>query len=205
MRLALTLGLIVLVCGVASAFQTTDSVILLVTPAFNLSVNISSTTNSFGDVDLKTSATICVGDIVNDGNVDSYWEKCAVASAENGQASNSWALAVTPADYNATVPAGDRLFRLLALTTGTAMSDGMFTSATSNRLLAGRHEAGTACLAVKSTFDDLVESGNDTTSPLHAGNSVSVKRLWVSIMMPCNVNGPGPYTMTLSVRATTTP
>jgi len=179
-KLILALGLVALVGGLAGAV-TTDSVLLTITPAFNLSVNISSTTQTFGsNIALKTSATICVGQIMNDGNVSSKWQKMT-ASASAGANSSKWTLLTD--GYTATDE-----FRLLVITTGTAVSP-----TTSGSCIVGTP----ATIRATTSMTDLTEGG--AASPTHAVSET--KSLWVSIMMPVNITKGDEQTITLSVTA----
>ena len=205
MRIFLALGLIVLICGIASALQTTDLVILTVTPVFQVSVNISSTTNDFGEVagaagtvNLGSSRTICVGRIQNDGNVATYWDKWAQSTAaDNG--TGTWTLDTT------NITPGLDHFRLLAVTTGTAVNPNFLGSGT-NRTIAGNQSAE-GKLMVKGGVgakNNLVEGPlTSAVSPRHVAGEY--RNLWVSIMMPSSISGAtGAYSMTLSVMAKTT-
>ena len=61
MKLIKAIGLVMFLGTALMAGQQTDTVLLTITPAFNLSVNISSTTGDFGsNVGLGESRTICV-------------------------------------------------------------------------------------------------------------------------------------------------
>ena len=198
MRLVLTLGLIVFVCGIASAYQTTDSVVLTVTPVLNVSVNISSTTNTFGtSVPLGSSRTLCVGIIQNDGNVSTYWHKRAQSSAIDNS-NNTWSL-VTDAD-----DPGEDEFKLLAITTGVATPPN-FTAAwagpNTNTLIDGRHLAADKllCTAANTTLSEGVGVAD---SPKHV--TLESRRLWVSIIMPNTITAADQaYSMTLSIGANT--
>ena len=177
--LALALGLAV--TGGAQAV-TTDSVMLLVTPVFNLSVNISSTTNQFGTLALKTSATICVGNISNDGNVTAAWQKMA-GNAIGG--AHPWTLVTTG------TPGSDR-FRLLAVTTGTTASPSFVGTMGASCIISDHQITG-----VTNSLSDLTEGA--TTGPNHPTGET--RNLWVSIMMPTDVTGGQEQTITLSIQA----
>jgi len=169
---------------------TSDSVLLTVQPIFNLSVNISSTSGSFGygsALPLRTSYTLCVGLISNDGNVTSGWQKSTGATA-TGTTLN-WALITSGTPYT------DQ-FRLLAVTTGVGLTPNFTSGGTGpdDRCLQGDHQG---LLCVKSTYDDLGEGG--TSGPKHATGET--RDLWVSIMMPYDVTGGDAETITLSVKA----
>ena len=165
---------------------TSDTVYLLITPVFNLSVNISSTTNTFGtNIPLGTSVTICVGNVMNDGNVTSAWQK---RSGNTLNTTAGWTLQTSG------TPGQDQ-FRLLAVTTGVTVSPD-FTSGSSNRCIVGDHQG---LMSVTSTSSELVEAPSATVSPSHATGET--KNLWVSIMMPTNVTGGDEQTVTLEVKA----
>lgn len=84
-RLLGSLAVFLLVAGAGYGYSTTDTVTLTVLPLINLSVNISSATGDFGGVNLGSSKSICIGDIINDGNVDAQWDKA-------GSNSTNWSL-----------------------------------------------------------------------------------------------------------------
>jgi hypothetical protein len=188
------LGLVaVLLAGAVGAYGiTTDSVELTVTPLFNVSVNISSTTNAFGSLSLGSSETICVGTIINDGTCDSSWEK-AVSDSNNG-----WtAVANQPALANE--------FKLLAITTGTAVSPNYASGTMATACMDGDHTTAKLGAGTNGTFSALSEgcvAGGTSSSPTH--KSGETRRLWVSLMMPLTLSGSAPsgaQTITLSVRA----
>jgi len=183
MRLTLVLGLMVLVGGIAGAL-TTDSVLLTVKPVFNLSVNISSTTNTFGSaVVLGTSVTICVGQIENDGNVSSKWQKQTPTAS--GATGNVWTLLTSG------TPGTDQ-FRLLAISTGTSVSPDLYGAANAT-CIRGDHTV----IGVTGNLTDLTEGGG--ASPNHATGET--RKLWASIMMPVNTTNGNEQTITLSIQA----
>jgi hypothetical protein len=208
-RIVLALVFVGLMSGIAGAYQTTDSVVLTVTPVFAVSVNISSTTNQFGtaSVALGESRTICVGTIQNDGNVSTYWDKKCTTTARDAKGTpNTWTLLTT--DVNT----GLDNFKLLAITTGTAgvgrapNFTAAWANADSNACIKGRHTVvapTTQLLRVTDTDTSLVEGTGASSSPKHVAGETRL--LWVSIMMPTTItDAVGAYSMTLSVGAKTT-
>ena len=195
MRLLLGLLLVAMIAGPSFA-GTADTVVLVVTPAFNLSVNISSTTHEFGDADitLGESRTLCVGNICNDGNVTSYWQKQSADAT--GETALDWTLQTTGlCDKNE--------FRLLAVTTGTGVRPGFtgtYDSVDANVLLAGDHEL--TDYAVTKTWTDLTE-GNGNMDHEALTDELSTRSLWVSIMLPRTVTAGDVQSITLSVQALT--
>lgn len=190
MRLVLVLTLVALISGTASAL-TTDSVLLTVQPLFVLSVNISSATGTFGSiVPLKSSKTICVGQIENDGEIDTKWQKLTETDAGSG--ADPWALitAGTP---------GSNEFRLLAISTGTDVDPdfcGAAGTADNSCIDYSDHDV----IGVTTTLSDLTEGGAipGTTHPV-----AEIRKLWVSIMMPNTVSKGSEQTITLSINAVT--
>ena len=183
-----TLWALVLIALVGSMAQaiTTDTVTLTVTPVFNLSVNISSATNTFGsNVVLCTSKTICVGQIANDGNVTSKWQKL---TGNAGSAGTAWTLATTG------MP-GTNQFRLLAISTGVATDPTYATGNASNACIDGDHQV----IGVTGAATDLTEQGTNTLGVSHIAGET--KKLWASLMMPTNVTTSGEQTITLSIVA----
>ena len=187
-RIIIAVALIAVMSGIGLAISP-DSVQLYVSPAFSMSVNISSTTNQFAGgnaVNLGESRTLCVGWVCNDGNVSSRWQK---QTANSG----NWTLVTDGAT-------GFNQFRLLAITTGTATLPG--TSAVFS-------EAANTCLGGSTTaivtagYTDLAEGG--LISPTHAPFNVALttRSLWVSIMMPSDVTDSVAKTITLSIQAVT--
>jgi len=186
MRMLLALGLVVLVGGLAYAV-TTDSVYLTVTPKYNLSVNISSTSHTFGSaVDIGSSVTICIGQIENDGNITTKWQK------KSANTSGGWTLVTSG------TPGADS-FRLLAITTGTALSPTIIGGNPGTGCIDGTHDSGQ--LGVTSAgLTDLIEGG--AASPTHP--RLETRKLWASIMMPTNILSAGAgneQTITLSIQA----
>ena len=193
MKRLLVIGLMLLVSGTAFGAQE-DTVILTVNPVFSLSVNISSTTNSFGtgsgyanDVVLGTSRTICVGEIENDGNVSSKWQKRASGDTDPS-AGDEWYLL-----SSSSVVTGQNTFQLLAITTGTETSPN-FTGSGDDQMIAG--DLGKIMVS-SITWTDLTEGS--TASPVHP--KTEKRRLWASILMPTNITTDGTQSITLSVRA----
>jgi len=184
MRLVLALVLVGLVAGLAVAL-TTDSVLLTITPVFNLSVNISSTTNTFGpSVSLGSSVTICVGQITNDGNVSSKWQNQTPTGS--GATGNVWTLVTSG------TPGTDQ-FRLLAISTGTSINPTFCAGAYTSCIKVNDH----ATIGVTTNMTDLTEGG--AASPNHATGET--KSLWASIMMPVNTTNGAEQTITLSIKA----
>jgi hypothetical protein len=190
-RLIAAVALVVLVSGIAGAL-TTDTVMLTITPAFNLSVNISSATGAFGaDVTLGSSRTICVGQVTNDGNVSSKWQKLSASQTGTDTTSGGkvWSLVTSG------TPTTDE-FRLLAITTGTAINPTIHGGgAMTSNCMDGDHTA--TGMGMTNGPTDLTEGG--VSSPNHAMKET--KSLWVSVMMPVNVTGGLEQTITLSVKA----
>ena len=181
------LGLVLVLAGLGSAQAiTTDSVILTILPLFNLSINISSTTNTFGSVNIKSSVSICVGQLTNDGNVTSGWQKMT-PNRTSASAAGSWSLITSGST-------GADTFRLLAVSTGTGVSP-TFSGTPANSVILG--DSG-GLLGVTNAFTELTEGGG-AVSPVH--NTGETKSLWVSIMLPLNVTSAMEQTITLSVRA----
>ena len=187
----IVLGLL-LVMGMAAVSHalTTDSVVLTVTPVFNMSINISSTSYTFGATAvLRTSISICVGAIMNDGNVTAGWQK-ATDGAHSASTSNDWSLITTGTPFT-------NQFRLLAITTGVGKSPNFCGGgAPAASCLNGNHQ-GLMSVDDTATFSDLVEGG--TASPVHSTGET--RELWVSLMMPYSVTSGDEQTVTLSVRA----
>ena len=193
LAMMLVLGLVM--AGTAGAGQE-DTVVLVVTPAFNLSVNISSTTHEFGDADitLGESRTLCVGNICNDGNVTTIWQKQSADA--NGSAGLDWTL------ITAGNPDTDD-FRLLAVTTGTGVRPGFtgtYDSLDADVLLAGDH--GSDDYNVTKTWTDLSE-GSGAMEHEALTDELSTRSLWVSIMMPQTITAGDVQSITLSVQALT--
>lgn len=195
MRMLLSLCLVLLFAGIAGAVPTSDNVVLTIVPLFNVSVNISSTTGTFGaTVDMHESRTICVGDIMNDGTVATYWGK----SAGN-------AICTTPA-FTWTLkddgyPGLDE-FSLLAVTADVATSPAYTGTLTGgvDCLLEGDHHVTGGDIGIQAgTFTSLTDAG---TSPKHVVGTT--RKLWVSLMMPDSITEGGTYSVTLSVQAKTT-
>ena len=69
-KLMMGVVMLLMLGGVAGAV-TTDSVLLIVSPVFNLSVNIVNSSATFGALDIGSSKTILVGQVWNDGNITS--------------------------------------------------------------------------------------------------------------------------------------
>ena len=197
MKLILILGLIALIAGPVLA-ATEDTVILTVTPSVSRSINISSTTGTFGTgLTLGTSVTICVGKIENDGNVSAKWQKRA--QANSGSAGQVWTLVATEAS-----PTKDE-FRLLAVTTAPAtypdqVSDGNAIASGDLECLEGDHAPGDSGLGVTTVYQDLTEGGAVAATHYTVDNS-SARFLWVSLMMPPEVTDGNRQSMTLSIQA----
>ncbi len=179
----------VMVMAMGAQAVTTDSVILTVTPVFNLSVNIHASSQTFGAVDLESSKTINVGKIENDGNVTAEW-KVQSANADNGGA-GAWTLL-------ASGDPGEDQFRLLAISTGVGVDPDYPGSGTeADSCIDGDHAASNDGIGVGPSWFDLTEGG--AGSPKHL--VTEVKDLWVSLMMPENVTSGNMQTITLSVGA----
>ena len=191
-RILLGLMMLIGMVGIGHAV-TTDTVYLTVTPLFNLSVNISSASGTFGSaVLLRTSVTICVGTIINDGNVTSGWQKQSANS--KGSGTYGWSLLTTGTPYT------DQ-FRLLAVTTGTGVTPNFTTPgvSASDQCIEGNHQS---ILTVGKTFDDLAEQPYTSASNDSGKRATGETReLWASIMMPFDVTAGDEQTITLSVKA----
>jgi len=194
-RPLLVLALIAGLFAGTAAAQGNHDISLYVTPVYNLSVNISSTTNSFGDgpLTLGESRTICVGTIANDGNVPARWQK---RSGNSSGESEDWTLVTSGA------PGIDQ-FRLLAVTTHTALKPDFtngFTGLNDNTLIDGDHTSENR-LGVRDTWDWLTEGGS--SSPAHEPfeTEYSTRSLWMSIMMPSQITTGQAQSITLSIKA----
>jgi hypothetical protein len=157
-------------------------VTLTVTPSVNLSVNISSTTGDFGNVSLGASKTICIGDVINDGNGSAQWEK---AASDTG----NWTLTTVTAE-------GANQFRLLVITTLPATVVLLTGASQDVACIQGNH--GVLGTGVNANWTALTE-GDGTTAAVHAVSTT--RRLWVSIMMPTSSSVGTQQTMSLSIRA----
>ena len=193
MKMIIAIGLLMLLSGIAAAL-TTDSVVLTVQPNFNLSVNISSATYGFGSLDLGTTSTLCIGQIENDGNVSSKWQKQASSRSDcaSTPSTNGWSLVSGDGTYT-----GSNSLMLLAVTTGTTVlptSNGGGFSATA--CLAGSHNT-TGIGVGTGSWTDLTEGG--ASSPTHPKSEI--RKLWVSLLMPTNTTNGEQQTITLSVQA----
>jgi len=194
MRILIGLIAVVIFSGIASAL-TTDSVLLTITPSFNLSVNISSASYDFGSsVDLGTTRTICVGQIENDGNVASKWQKAT--ASQTGTTGNTWTL-LTGNNNNPNDLTGIDTFKLLIVSTGTGVEPDLTSTNTSNRCLIGNHDLLSP--GIGSNYNDLTEGG--AASPIHPKSET--RKLWVSLLMPTNITTDAQQTITLSVQALT--
>jgi len=184
MRLILVVELVVLVSGICMGL-TTDSVLLTVKPVFNMSVNISSTTGTFGsNVGVRSSVTICVGQIENDGNVSTGWQK--LTSSQSGATSGGWTLKTSG------TPGRDE-FRLLAISTGVSVDPTIIGGDPLSGCIDGDHTV----IGVGQVATDLTEGGTD--SPNHVTGET--RKLWASIMMPYDVTTGNEQTITLSIKA----
>lgn len=179
------IGVVVLMMlsGVAEAI-TPDSVVLTVTPVYTLSVNITNTSTNFGLLSMGSSKTLNVGNICNDGNVSTHWEKQASDSA-------GWKLKAGG------TPLTDE-FTLLAIATGTA-ADPSFEGASSNDSIMKLAKQEN-CRLSSGVYTDLTD-GLATTSSVFV--ALKTMNLWVSIKMPTDVTISAQQTITLSVQATT--
>lgn len=188
-KLILAIGLVVLVSGIAGAL-TTDSVLLTITPVFNLSVNISSTTNTFGsNIPLKSSVTICVGQITNDGDVSSKWQKGTESQTGTASGKTKWTL------ITGGTPGKDE-FRLLAISTGTN-TDPSFCGASAG--VSAIKVSTDTVIGVTTSLTDLTEGGSSPDSPSHPVSET--RRLWASVMMPSSLTYSGEQTITLTIQA----
>ena len=192
MRKLIVVMLMLLVSGIASAL-TTDSVILTVTPNFNLSVNISSDTYGFGNITLGSSKTVCIGQIMNDGNVSSKWQKQVTTQSDCVTAGGKWSLV----SGNGNNP-GSNQFKLLAVTTGTTVLPVVAAGGTGfgDSCIAGNHDFA-AGIGVSGSMTDLTEGG--VASPNHPKSEL--RKLWVSLLMPTDATVGDQQTITLSVQA----
>lgn len=174
-------------CGIATA-QVADSgtLTLAVIPIYNLSVNISSAANNFGvNIPLGSSRTICVGNIGNDGNIISKWQKRTAAVTQS--AGTAWTLKTSGN------PGTDE-FRLLAVSTGMAVVPDYCGGGTANdSCIEGAHDT----IGVTDSFTDLTEGGNAGPT-MYPGET---RKLWTSIMMPPVISSGNEQTITLSIRA----
>lgn len=182
------IGMMLLMLGVGMSHAlTTDSVVLTVTPVFNLSVNIASDTHTFGSLSIKASATICVGIIEQDGNVTEGWQKVA---SVNGGTGGAWTI-------NSTGSQGTDTFGLLAIATGTLASPTFAQetgSAADSRMDTDNIDGD---IRVTTALSELM-LGSVAAPTYYPGDT---HRLWVSIMMPTNVTDSRQQTISLSVRA----
>ena len=190
MRLLVVLLLLGLGGGIVYA-ASPDMVYLTVTPIFNLSINISSTSYDFGggaSVDLGDSRTICVGLIENDGTVASIWQKQAsTLITANSPDSNKWTLVTNNRP-------GKNEFQLLVISTGDTSVVNLNTGGTwPNKSMVGIEPLQT----VTGSYTDLVEGG--TESPIHPRSET--RKLWATLLMPTNITTTGGATITLSVQA----
>ena len=186
MKKLLTLVLVLGMAGVAGA-ATTDTVTLVVTPVYNLSVNIVNSTTDYETMAMGSSKTLNIGKIWNDGNVSANWEK---------QASNSsggWSLVAAGA------PAQDE-FSLLAIATGTAWTPKFESGSSADSILA-LGTSQTYCY-VPSVFDDLTDGDANAAASIAYVAGMTAD-LWVSLLMPTDITISGEQTITLSVKATT--
>ena len=186
MKKLLTLVLLFSMAGMAQAV-TTDSVTLVVTPVFNLSVNIVNGTTNYETMSMGSSKTLNVGKIWNDGNVSSNWEKQATNS------SDGWVL-----DEDGS-PGQDR-FSLLAIATGTAWTPRFESGSSADSILA-LGTSQTYCY-VPATFDDLTDGDANAAASIAYVAGMTAD-LWISLLMPTDITISGEQTITLSVRATT--
>ena len=193
--LAVGMAMTVMFAGIAGAGATEDTVVLIVTPIFNLSVNISSGVQQFGaaDVNLGESRTLCVGNICNDGNITSYWQK----KSDNTLApTTDWTL------LNSGTPTKNN-FRLLAVTTGTGVRPDFtdtYTTVDDNVLIAGNHASND--YNVTNDWTNLTEGSGAMEHEAYA-DGLSTRSLWVSIMMPKTITSQDTQSITLSVKAIT--
>ena len=194
MRLFLTFSLIVFLAGIVSAV-THDTIRLTVTPLFNLSVNISSTTQDFGAINVASSKTIDIGTIINDGNVSTYWEKQCSNSADSGGA-DKWTV-----DPNGS-PAVD-YFSLLLITTGTALVPTYVGGTAADSIMDLGTEESYAYVT-EGSYSTLTDGAGSTRSPFHLPYTTT-RELWCSIMMPTSVIDSAQQTITLSIQAATSP
>ena len=182
MRIFLALCLVVSMSGIAMA-KTHDFIELTVSPVFNISVNIIADTTDYGSMDTGSSRTLDCGQIINDGNVSTYFTQQAAAS--------SWTLDVDGQP-------GEDSFSLLAITTTTDQEphfEGGGTWADSIMDL-GTNQSDAYLTA---GYLALTEGSGSNTSGSY--DKDTTRDLWVSIMMPSNLTVGGIQTLTLSVRA----
>jgi hypothetical protein len=191
-RLMIGVAVMMLLSGIAGA-MTTDSVLLLVTPVYNLSINIVADSTNFGFMDIGSSKSINVGKIWNDGNVTARWDKQS-SNASDGTGA-TWSLT--------TVSPARNQFSLLAIATGTATGPAIETQyggGASNLNILALGTSQTQCY-VTNSFTELTEglSGKGFTYGI-----LKTMNLWVSLMMPPDISvGLSQNTITLSIRAAT--
>ena len=186
MKKLLTLVLLLGIAGIAQAV-TTDTVTLVVTPVYNLSVNIVNDTTNYQTMSMGSSKTLNIGKIWNDGNVSSNWEK---------QASNSsggWTLDVNGAP-------GQDAFSLLAIATGTAWTPKFDSGSSADSILA-LGTSQTYCY-VPAVFNDLTDGDANAAASISYPTGMTAD-LWVSLLMPTDITISSEQTITLSVKATT--
>ena len=198
MRLILILGLVALFAGIASAAQT-DSILLTIVPSAQESVNISSGTHTFGSaMTLGTSRTIRVGQIENDGDVDTKWQIIATQVCNSGPAA-PWTLVTAD-------PIAKDEFRLLAITTAPAAAptriDTDAAMADSEDVcMAGNHVLTPTGIGVDFSAPlDITEGGASVMTHQTTGDT-KTRALWVSIMLPAQITKGDTQTLTLSVVA----
>ena len=188
MKLTLIIALLIALVGFASA-ETTDSVTLVVTPVYNLSVNIVNATTNYETMNLGASKTLNIGKIWNDGNVSAHWQKQAAAS------SSGWSL-------NPTGAPGQNEFSLLAIATGTTVTP-RFESGSSVDSILALGTSQSYCY-VPAVFNDLTDGAENAAGSVDYVAGMTAD-LWVSLLMPTDVTGAGAneQTITLSVQAVT--
>ena len=184
MRLVLVIGLIALVSVVGSAV-TTDTIVITVTPVYNLSVNIVENTTYFGTIEVGSSKTVRAGNIWNDGNITTNWEK-QVSSPSSG----GWALDIDGHP-------GEDEFCLLAISTVTTAKPDVINTVDNSIMDLG--SLTDHYCRPSDEWNDLTEGAGSTASGTYVQNTT--RDLWISIMLPTNVTASGSQEITLSVRA----
>ena len=187
MRIILALTLVA-VMSVFAMSATTDSIILLVTPVYNLSVNIVNGTTNFGTISLGASKTLNCGRIWNDGNVSSKWQKYLEV-----EAADAWTL-------DTDGHPGSNEFSLLAIATEAFTTPDTTTGDSNTGVLdLGPTMQYHYCTSGWTNLTD----GDKLNGAVPTYASGMTADLWVSIMMPTDVTISSEQTMTLSVKAET--
>jgi len=208
MKRTLFLVLVILAVAVTGyAYQTTDTVMLTVTPSFVISVNISSDTTALGNTYVGSTVTFIIGDVINDGNVATYWGKQVADTAmgwtnANGAqpGTNTFGLLVVTAANEAIPDTMDLTDATVAYTGAHIGGD----EGDSHILKLGDLTTAGVNYWAKTTVSRLSEYG----TPAACGPYVkaTTRDLYASLLMPTDVSGAGAnaQTITLSVYAAST-